>query len=127
MGEILDYRLFRFGGTPITVGSLAAAILVFAGSWILARLVRKIVAERFLAQRLAVGVRYAIARFLSYLILVLGALGTNIFCVAVSRWPWQRRHIPFLLAHLGILMLLAGWGLWREHEVSVHQAHPTLA
>ena len=24
-----------------------------------------------------------------------------------------------------LLMLLAGWGLWREHEVSVHRAHPT--
>jgi hypothetical protein len=39
---------------------------------------------------------------------LLAALGVNIFCVAVSRWPWKPRHIPFLLAHLGILMLLAG-------------------
>ncbi len=39
---------------------------------------------------------------------VLALLGINIFCVAVSRWPWQKKHVPFLLAHLGILMLLAG-------------------
>src|SRR5689334_21726768 len=39
---------------------------------------------------------------------VLATLGINIFCVAVSRWPWKRKHIPFLLAHLGILMLLGG-------------------
>lgn len=26
-----------------------------------------------------------------------------------------------------LLVLLAGWGLWHEHEVSVHKAHPTPA
>ncbi len=35
-------------------------------------------------------------------------LGLLIFTVAVSRWPWKKRHIPFLLAHLGILTLLTG-------------------
>lgn len=39
---------------------------------------------------------------------VLAALGINIFCVAVSRWPWKPKHIPFLLAHAGILMMLGG-------------------
>jgi len=40
--------------------------------------------------------------------LLLGLLGVNIFCVAMSRLPWKKRHIPFLLAHLGILTLLGG-------------------
>lgn len=39
---------------------------------------------------------------------ILAVFGMNIFCVAVSRLPWKRRHIPFLTAHLGILTLLAG-------------------
>jgi hypothetical protein len=26
-----------------------------------------------------------------------------------------------------LLILLAGWGLWHEHEVAVHRAHPTPA
>lgn len=26
-----------------------------------------------------------------------------------------------------LLMLLAGWGLWHEHEVTVHRPHPTAA
>lgn len=26
-----------------------------------------------------------------------------------------------------LLVLLAGWGLWHEHEVAVHRAHPTPA
>jgi hypothetical protein len=39
---------------------------------------------------------------------LLGLLGLNIFSVAMSRFPWKKRHIPFLLAHLGILILLMG-------------------
>jgi small-conductance mechanosensitive channel len=74
MDDVLDFRLFRVGGAPVTVGSLVAALAVFAASWLLARFVRRIVAERFFAQRLAMGVRYAVARFLGYLILVLGAV-----------------------------------------------------
>ncbi len=38
----------------------------------------------------------------------LALLGVNIFCVAVSRVPWRLRHTPFLLAHLGIILLLVG-------------------
>jgi len=44
----------------------------------------------------------------SWFHLLLGVLGLEIFMVALSRWPWKRRHIPFLIAHLGILILLAG-------------------
>jgi hypothetical protein len=41
-------------------------------------------------------------------------LGANILTVALSRWPWKRRHGPFLMAHLGILMLLFGsWVTWK--------------
>ena len=40
--------------------------------------------------------------------LALAFLGINIFSVAVSRYPWTWRHVPFLLAHLGILVLLVG-------------------
>ena len=41
-------------------------------------------------------------------------LGVNIFVVAVSRWPWRRHHAAFLLAHAGILLLLAGsWVTFR--------------
>jgi hypothetical protein len=35
-------------------------------------------------------------------------LGVNIFCVAMSRIPWKLKHTPFLLAHLGIILLLIG-------------------
>ncbi len=39
---------------------------------------------------------------------LLTLLGVNILAVALSRLPWRARHIPFLLAHAGILMLLIG-------------------
>lgn len=39
---------------------------------------------------------------------LLALLGTQITAVAVSRWPWNLSHIPFLLAHLGIIILLFG-------------------
>lgn len=46
---------------------------------------------------------------------LLAFLGVNILCVALSRLPWRRRHIPFLTAHLGILILLFGsWVTYRS-------------
>ncbi|HUL79922.1 MAG TPA: cytochrome c biogenesis protein ResB, partial [Vicinamibacteria bacterium] len=47
--------------------------------------------------------------------LILGLLGTNVFSVMVSRYPWTKHHIGFLIAHVGILCVLAGsilsnWG-----------------
>lgn len=32
----------------------------------------------------------------------------NILVAALRRWPFQRRHIPFLITHLGLLTLLIG-------------------
>ncbi len=39
---------------------------------------------------------------------LLGFLAVNLAVVACSRWPWQRKHTPFLLAHLGIILILVG-------------------
>lgn len=45
---------------------------------------------------------------------LLGVLGMNILAVALSRLPWKRSHIPFLLAHAGIMMILVGsWITYR--------------
>lgn len=32
----------------------------------------------------------------------------NILFSALRRWPFRKRHIPFLITHLGLLMILAG-------------------
>jgi hypothetical protein len=40
--------------------------------------------------------------------LVLATLGANIFCAMMKRYPWKKHHAGFVMAHIGILTLLAG-------------------
>ena len=40
--------------------------------------------------------------------LVLTFLGINVLCAALSRLPWKRHHIGFVVTHAGILVILAG-------------------
>lgn len=40
--------------------------------------------------------------------LTLGLLAINLIAVMVDRWPWKRKHTPFLCAHVGILIILLG-------------------
>ncbi len=39
---------------------------------------------------------------------LLGFLAVNLAAAALERLPWKRRHLPFLLAHLGIILILIG-------------------
>ncbi len=39
---------------------------------------------------------------------LLGFLAVNLATAALERYPWKRRHIPFVLAHLGIIGILVG-------------------
>lgn len=39
---------------------------------------------------------------------VMGLLAVNLIAVMVDRWPWKARHTAFVLAHIGILILMAG-------------------
>lgn len=39
---------------------------------------------------------------------LLGLLGLNVLCAALSRYPWKRHHTGFLVVHLGILIILGG-------------------
>jgi len=84
VGEFLSFRLFRVGTSEVTVSSVLVSVAIFAGTWIIARIARKLVAERLLARtNLAVGARYTVGRVLAYLIyatgglLALNALGIN--------------------------------------------------
>ena len=44
-------------------------------------------------------------------------LGANLTVSALSRWPWRKHHLAFLITHLGIITLLIGsligriWGI----------------
>ena len=39
---------------------------------------------------------------------LLGFLAVNLALAALERYPWQRRHLPFVLAHIGIILVLVG-------------------
>lgn len=39
---------------------------------------------------------------------ILAVFAINLIAVMVDRWPWQEKHIGFLLAHVGIIILLVG-------------------
>ncbi len=44
-------------------------------------------------------------------------LGINVFCAALSRYPWKKHHTGFVITHLGIITILIGsfitqkWGV----------------
>jgi hypothetical protein len=48
---------------------------------------------------------------------VLVLLGTNVFCAAMSRYPWKRHQTGFLITHAGILTLLIGSFLTQQFGV----------
>ncbi len=43
-----------------------------------------------------------------YMYAVLGLLCVNLIAVMISRWPWQKRHAGFIMAHIGIILTLIG-------------------
>lgn len=45
---------------------------------------------------------------------LLALLAVNLLCSMALRWPWRTHHLPFLLAHGGIVVLLFGcWMTWQ--------------
>jgi small-conductance mechanosensitive channel len=90
MENILDYHLFRIGQTQVTLASLLASLAIVAATWLVSRLLRRVVAERLLGRtRMDPGVRYAFGRVVSYLVWILGLivalqpLGVNATTLAV--------------------------------------------
>src|SRR3989338_8996173 len=39
---------------------------------------------------------------------LLGFLAVNLTIAALKRYPWKRQHLQFVLAHLGIILILIG-------------------
>lgn len=75
MQQFLDYRLFRIGQTQVTLASLIATLAILAGTWLLARVLRKLIAEKlFSRSHVDPGVRYALGRVISYVVWILGLI-----------------------------------------------------
>lgn len=43
-----------------------------------------------------------------WMVAIMILFAINLIAVMIDRWPWQKRHTGFILAHIGILLLLAG-------------------
>ena len=43
-----------------------------------------------------------------WMALIMILLAVNLTMVLIDRWPWKKKHTPFILAHFGILILLLG-------------------
>ncbi len=58
----------------------------------------------------AVSTKFAQAHFYKapWFIAWLGLLCVNLFCVTLTRWPWQKKHTGFIVTHYGIILLLIG-------------------
>jgi len=54
----------------------------------------------------------AVARYYIYdnpfFMLWLLVLALNLLCAALTRWPWQRKHLGFVVTHAGIILMLIG-------------------
>ena len=46
--------------------------------------------------------------------LILISFTINLLSVMVDRWPWKKRHLPFITAHIGIIMIIIGAFLTSE-------------
>ncbi len=46
--------------------------------------------------------------------LVLGLLIYNLAMVMIDRLPWKKNHYPFLLVHIGIIMMILGGGVTQK-------------
>lgn len=55
-------------------------------------------------------------------------LALNLLCAALTRWPWQRKHVGFVITHAGIILMLAGAVIGRingfEAFVTLDKAKP---
>jgi len=72
MGNILEKHLFNIGRANVTLETLIEFLVILLATYLLARLARSLIANRFMPHRLTMGVRYALARFTSYFILLIG-------------------------------------------------------
>lgn len=52
-----------------------------------------------------------------WMYLVLGLLILNLIAVILDRFPWQARHLAFILAHVGIIVIIAGGWLTMKYGV----------
>ncbi|MCB9025279.1 MAG: cytochrome c biogenesis protein ResB [Bdellovibrionaceae bacterium] len=59
-----------------------------------------------------------------YMKAVLGLLCINLIFVMVDRWPWKKHHTGFVLAHIGIIIMLIGAFITEKFGIDGSMAFP---
>lgn len=85
-----------------TLGSLKFALVLLATIAIACAIAT--FTESSSGTRVAQATIYKAPWFLVWLF----ALCVNLFAVTLTRWPWEKRHIGFVVTHYGIITLLIG-------------------
>jgi hypothetical protein len=105
-------RLFHFlGGIHLALSLIAiSTFMVIVGTLVESRTESHLVAARWTYEH-------------PFFLALLSLFFINILVSALRRWPFQKKHIPFLMTHLGLLMIIGGtilknrWGLQGQLSV----------
>ena len=57
-----------------------------------------------------------------YMYVTLGFLCLTLIAVMIDRWPWRQHHAGFVLAHIGIIILLMGSWATKEYGIDGNMA-----
>ncbi len=104
---VLVYLYRFFCSLKLAVFTLSAMILLFATGTFYESAQGREVAKELIYDSV-------------YMNVLLSLLALNITAVMLDRFPWRKKHIPFLLAHFGILFVIAGAFITRFYGVDGH-------
>lgn len=90
------YKIFQF------LGSLKMAVFVILALAVLSA-VGTFLESRYNAEFAQVLVYRSV-----WMYITMGFLSVSLIFSAVERLPWKKRHLPFLVAHVGLLVLMIG-------------------
>ncbi len=90
-------RFFHFlGGIYFAISLIAiAALLVIVGTILESKTDSHLLAAQWTYEH-------------PFFVCLLGLFFVNILFSALRRWPFKKKHIPFLMTHLGLLMIIGG-------------------
>ena len=102
-------RTFHFmGGVHLAIALIAlSALAVTVGTFLESKTESHLLAAKWTYEH-------------PFFFILLALFFINILFAALRRWPFKKRHIPFLIVHLGLLMIISGtmiknlWGLQGE-------------
>ncbi len=102
--KFLYWFFHFFCSIRLAVCTLSLLILLFATGTIYESFYGRVASQEVIYQSIGMN-------FLLFL------LALNIIAVMIDRWPWQKRHIGFLTAHFGILIVLFGSSITRLYGI----------